>query len=175
MPSSDDRQFVRDALAQHRAALLRFAASLVGSSQASDVVQDTFLALCKAERSEVEGRLAAWLFSVCRNRAIDLRRQQARLAADPEDDEIASPASGPSSSVERRQALSRVERIVEELPSNQRQVLLLKFSGGLSYKEIAEVMGLSVSNVGFVLHTAIKRLREQLAQEVETADLRSAL
>jgi RNA polymerase sigma factor (sigma-70 family) len=174
MASEADAQLVQGALARYREPLLRFAASLVGPGQAPDVVQDTFLALCKASRQEVEGHLAAWLFRVCKNRAIDLRREQARLQSISEDE--VSPESGPSSSVERRQSLSRVQSIVEELPVHQKQALLLKFSGGLSYKEIAEVMELSASNVGFILHTAIQKVRERLAAvETEPADVRSAL
>jgi RNA polymerase sigma-70 factor (ECF subfamily) len=173
MASEADARFVRDALARYREPLLRFASSLVGANQAPDVVQDTLLALCKASRQEVEAHLGPWLFRVCRNRAIDLRREQARVDSISEDE--VSPESGPSSSVERRQSLSRVQSIVEKLPVHQRQALLLKFSGGLSYKEIAEVMELSVSNVGFILHTAIQKVRERLALETEPADVRSAL
>lgn len=173
MASEADERLVRDALARYRESLLRFAASLVGPSHAPDVVQDTFLALCKASRQEVEAHLAPWLFRVCKNRAIDLRREQARLHSISQDE--ASPESGPSSSVERRQSLSRVQSIVSELPEHQRQALLLKFSGELSYKEIAEVMELSVGNVGFILHTAIQKVRERLALESDPADVRSAL
>jgi RNA polymerase sigma-70 factor (ECF subfamily) len=50
-------------------------------------------------------------------------------------------------------------RYVERLPENQREVIRLKFQSDLSYKEIAEITNLSVSNVGFLLHTGIKRLR----------------
>jgi RNA polymerase sigma factor (sigma-70 family) len=174
MASEADRQLVQGALARYREPLLRFAASLVGPSHAPDVVQDTFLALCKASRQEVEAHLAPWLFRVCKNRALDLRREQARLQDISDDEE--SPESGPSSSVEKKQSLSRVQSIVEKLPVHQKQAMLLKFSGGLSYKEIAEVMELSVGNVGFILHTAIQKVREQLAAaDAEPVDVRSAL
>ncbi len=82
-----------------------------------------------------------------------------------------SPDSGPASRVERQQALGRVERALSGLSPEQRQAVILKFSGGLKYKEIAEVMELSVTNVGFILHSALKALRTQLSdagQELET-------
>ena len=47
-----------------------------------------------------------------------------------------------------------------ELPDNQQEVIRLKFQNDLSYREISEITGLSVSNVGFLLHVGIKRLRE---------------
>ena len=49
------------------------------------------------------------------------------------------------------------------LPDRQQEILRLKFQGGLSYRQIADVMDLTVSNVGFLIHTSIKALREQLA------------
>ena len=49
------------------------------------------------------------------------------------------------------------------MPANQQEVVHLKFQSGLSYREISDVTGLSVSNVGFLLHTALARLREQVA------------
>jgi RNA polymerase sigma factor (sigma-70 family) len=48
------------------------------------------------------------------------------------------------------------------LPDRQQEVLRLKFNAGLSYKEIAEVTGLTSTNVGFILHTAIAKLRKRL-------------
>jgi RNA polymerase sigma factor (sigma-70 family) len=172
MNDDDDRAFIRSALAAHEQPLLRFAASLVGRAHAADVVQDTFLALCKTERSEVSGHLAAWLFTVCKNRALDLKRKHGRLSELREEDEMQSPESGPASRVERQQALGRIESALLALSAEQRQAVILKFSGGLKYKEIAEVMELSVTNVGFILHTALKALRAEIegaGQELETA------
>jgi RNA polymerase sigma-70 factor (ECF subfamily) len=174
MTAETDGDWIRRALERHRDPLLRFAAGLVGPSQAPDVVQDTFVALCKAERKEIEDRLAPWLFHVCKNRAIDLLREQKRLEPMNDDETEESPESGPASRAERRQSLGRMESVVQELPKNQREALLLKFAAGLSYKEIAEVMNLTVSNVGFILHTAIKSVRERLAAEAEPDVARSA-
>jgi RNA polymerase sigma factor (sigma-70 family) len=171
MKDEEDRAFVRSALAAHERPLLRFAASLVGRAHAADVVQDTFLALCKADRNLVRGHLAAWLFTVCRNRALDLKRTRGRLSELREEEEMQSPDSGPASRVERQQALGRIESALSGLSPEQRQAVILKFSGGLKYKEIAEVMELSATNVGFILHTALKALRTQLTdagQELET-------
>ena len=53
-------------------------------------------------------------------------------------------------------------QILADLPDNQQEVVRLKFQDNLSYRDIAEVTGLSVSNVGYLLHMAVKRLREQL-------------
>jgi RNA polymerase sigma-70 factor (ECF subfamily) len=51
------------------------------------------------------------------------------------------------------------------LPKKQREVLRLKVEAGLSYKDIAEVMNLTVGNVGFILHKAITQMREALTEQ----------
>ncbi len=68
----------------------------------------------------------------------------------------------PSSVLERKEELSRVLHILETLPPNQQEVIRLKFQNGLSYREIGEVTSLSVSNVGFLLHTGLKTVRQKL-------------
>lgn len=65
----------------------------------------------------------------------------------------------PSKAMEERERHAEVIALLDRLPENQREVIRLKFQGDLSYKEISDVTGLSVSNVGFLIHTGIKRLR----------------
>ena len=78
---------------------------------------------------------------------------------------LESPDSGPVAKLERAENLSRVSAAMAALPSKQREVLRLKVEAGLSYKDIAEVLDLTVSNVGFILHTAIARVREGLDEQ----------
>jgi RNA polymerase sigma-70 factor (ECF subfamily) len=162
---ADDSEWVLEALRRYEAPLLRFATSIVGRAHAADVVQETFLKLCKEERPKIEGHLAAWLFTVCRNRAIELRRSERRLSSIEEVDVEPSPDSGPVNKLERKESVSRIDAAMAALSDRHRQALLLKIDAGLSYKEIAELMNLSVSNVGFILHTAIGQIRSQLAVE----------
>jgi RNA polymerase sigma-70 factor (ECF subfamily) len=59
---------------------VRYAARLLSDNdRARDVAQDTFLQLCRQPRSEVETSLRAWLFTVCRNRAMDVRKKESRM------------------------------------------------------------------------------------------------
>jgi RNA polymerase sigma factor (sigma-70 family) len=171
MTDSTDN-WVLTAVARYERPLLRFATSLVGPALARDVVQETFLKLCHQDRSRIEGHLAAWLFRVTRNHATDQLRRAGRAESLPEGDDVASPDSGPQNKVERRQTLSRLQQLVEELPDREREAVLLKFSGGLSYREIAETMQLSVSNVGFILHTAMKTIRTELGDAVGEGSVR---
>ncbi len=68
----------------------------------------------------------------------------------------------PLAAIEREQAMTEILRIVATLPKNQREVIRLKFEHDLSYKEIAAITGLSATNVGFLIHTAIQTLRKAL-------------
>ena len=66
------------------------------------------------------------------------------------------------SEMEQSEYMARLLRQLARLPVNQQEVVRLKFQEGMSYKQIAEVTGLSVSNVGYLLHVAVNSLRERV-------------
>lgn len=141
---------------------------LVDLSRARDVVQETFLKLCRADRPEVEGHEAAWLYTVCRTTALDVKRKERRMSVLTENAaaNFADPALDPAAALEQTDSAAEVLRAVERLPENQREAILLKFGHGLSYKEIAGITGHSVSNVGFLIHAGLKAVRSRVAAEV---------
>jgi RNA polymerase sigma-70 factor (ECF subfamily) len=63
---------------------------------------------------------------------------------------------------ERNDSAAQVLGLVERLPPNQQEVIRLKFQGGLSYREISRVTGLTVSHVGVLIHTGLKSIRLKL-------------
>jgi len=71
--------------------------------------------------------------------------------------------------LDERRAVSQILQVVETLPKNQREVIHLKFQCDLSYKEISEITKLSVSNVGFLIHSAVRAIRRQMLSEAEQA------
>ena len=147
--------------------MLRYAIRLVGDSErARDIVQETFLGLCQADRSQIGTHLAAWLFRVCRNRALDMRRKETRVQPlkQAEQAAIASPDPSPSAIAQQQEGVGQAMSLVETLPEKQREVIYLRFGAGLSYKEISEVTGNSVSNVGVLIHSGVAKVREQLAR-----------
>jgi RNA polymerase sigma factor (sigma-70 family) len=160
-----DAQWIRSAVAEYERPLTLYALRIVGDVDiARDVVQDTFLRLCGQERFDLAPHLAEWLYAVCRNRAVDIVRKRGRMTSMPEGqaEDRADPQPPPWRLVEDRESAGQALRLISSLPPRQQEVLLLKFQHGLSYKQIAHVTGLSVSNVGFLIHTAVKALRQKL-------------
>ena len=62
--------------------------------------------------------------------------------------------------------VKQVTACLDKLSANQREVIRLKFQQGMSYKEISEVTGLSSGNVGFLIHTGLKRMRSLLPDDL---------
>jgi RNA polymerase sigma-70 factor (ECF subfamily) len=164
--SPPDTEWVRAAVSQFEGPLTLYASRLLGDADgARDVVQETFLRLCGQDRAAVDPHLAEWLFTVCRNRALDVLRKEGRMTRLSDDQMHVRPSNDPDPAVmlERRESASNIMRLLDGLPVNQREVIRLKFQNGFSYKEISRISGHSVSNVGFLIHTGLKTIRGQLA------------
>jgi RNA polymerase sigma-70 factor (ECF subfamily) len=106
------------------------------------------------------GTEEAWLFGIARNAALDeLRRRKRRavLETEPEDMHAVS-ADELANDVLRREA---VRAAVTRLAPREREVVALRFAGGLSHEEIGRVLGISASNAGTRLHRTLEKLRRE--------------
>ncbi len=163
--TSNDHQWVRAAVDRFEGPLTLYAARLLNDPEtARDVVQDAFLKLCAQEQARVEPHLAEWLFTVCRNRALDVLRKEGRMSHLQEEHlhVLPSQAPDPSADLERREEASNVLRLLDLLPDHQKEVIRLRFQNGFSYKEISRITGHSVSNVGYLMHAGMKTLRGRI-------------
>jgi RNA polymerase sigma factor (sigma-70 family) len=161
----DNGPWVRSAVDRYEGSLTLYAARLLGDADAArDVVQETFLRLCVQDRAEIDSRLAEWLFTVCRNRALDVLRKESRMTQLSEEQvhHCLSNDPAPAEVAERHDLAARVFDLMENLPESQREVIRLKFQNGFSYQEISRISGHSVSNVGYLIHTGMKTLRGYL-------------
>ena len=169
--SPDSSSFVRAAVERHQAPLLRYAARLLGgdADRARDVVQDTFVRLMAQPPAQVDGHVAEWLFTVCRNRTHDVLRKEGRMKRFEEGqvERLTAPDPRPGRTLERAEQHETVLRLIGRLPHNQQEVVRLKFQNGFSYQEISRITSLSVTNVGFILHTALKTLRREMAGQTD--------
>ena len=165
------RQWVQSAVVRYQRPLLRYAASLLGGyDRAADAVQETFCRLCGQNQKDIDDHLAPWLFAVCRHYAIDAQRRSSRPESNPIDLRQARPASKPMTpaaadplaEAEWRELEQRIAAALMKLPARQRELIELKYRGGLTYRQIAAITGLTITNVGYLLHVAIDALRDGL-------------
>jgi RNA polymerase sigma factor (sigma-70 family) len=155
---------IREAIDQYQGRLIAFAARITGDwESARDVVQETFLRLCREDLDALADHLPAWLFRVCRNRALDVRKKEAPLEPFDESRQLTADGAGdPLQRLEQSDAARSAMAAVAKLPAAQQEVLRLRFQEELSYKEISAITRLSVSNVGVLIHTGIRRIRQRM-------------
>ena len=132
-----------------------------------EVVQESFLKLWKQEfPGNFEHYPKAWLYRVCRNLAIDCLRKDKRLSFDDNLEEILSCPCVSESLLEASQIMSEINK----LESLEKEVLVLKFNDDLSYKEIAELTGISVNLVGVRIHNGLEKIRSVVQDELQRLD-----
>jgi RNA polymerase sigma factor (sigma-70 family) len=156
-----ERRFDR-LLAENGGALSRLAASYTNSSaDRDDLVQEIALAIWRALphfRGECSER--TFTFRIAHNRAVTyLTRRRAQKVDDVEIAELADLAPNPEASLARNQQGARLQRAVHTLPLLYRQLVTLMLEG-MEYDEMAQVLGISESNVGARLSRARQMLRE---------------
>ena len=155
--------------------LLSYALRFTGDlALAEDVVQEAFMKL-HVEFDKVQ-QPQRWLYRTVRNLALNQRRHECRTvsldapsasgaAAGQESMADSSDASSfPDEQIIRLEGIGLVRLGLEALDERSREVVRLKFNDDLSYKEIAARTGLTASNVGFILHHALKTIAAELAK-----------
>jgi RNA polymerase sigma-70 factor (ECF subfamily) len=144
---------------------------------ARDVTQEAFVkAYHNLDGFRLDSSFYTWLYRIAMNLAIDLVRKRKRqkqtsfedgIATKDEDGGIAEHhhEDGPRRALERKQLYARIMDALEQLPEDQKQVVLLRELEGLSYKEIAEVMEIPEGTVMSRLFYARKKLQKLLAED----------
>ena len=161
----EKERWIRDCLERFEGPLLLYAGRLLADPHgAQDAVQEAFVRLLAQERAAVGPRMPGWLFAVCRNLCMDRRRREKVMERTnaPALDERSGPGSDPATLAAAGDAAAAALRAMDLLPDRQREALALRFRHGLSYREIAEVMDLTVNHVGVLLHEGLKALRARM-------------
>lgn len=153
--------WIANAVAAHERSLQCYVAHLLGSREsARDVVQEAYARLCEKPAGAVS--LPEWLFVVCRNLAIDRMRKERRMSLLEEAASEPGTDDRPSMRIERADETRKLLSLLGDLPPRQQEAIRLKFQHELSYGQIAKVMHASVNNVGVLIHTGLKTLREKM-------------
>lgn len=155
---------------RYEGSLLRFVGKLLGDAdRAQDVVQETFIQVARhpAKLLGVES-CHNWLLKVARNIGITHLRRDARqkkhaeAAAVLATEEATKRIQDCATVLEKEESRQRVRAAIERLSPRHRELLLLKVEESKSYREIAQITGLTVTNVGYLLHMAMKELTRRL-------------
>src|SRR3984893_1813637 len=159
----DDAQ-MDEILTRFERPLLQYATRILGDSdRARDVVQETFVKLQCENRAELDHAPAKWLFTVCRNGALNICRKEKRMTYLDQEllESRESEQPAPYEKLEAKEASGFLLRILATLPPRQQEVLQLKFQNDLSYQQIAEITKTTANSVGVLIHTALKTLRQR--------------
>jgi RNA polymerase sigma-70 factor, ECF subfamily len=143
--------------------------------EAEDVLQEVFLQVWRraADFNELRGKPFTWLVTLARSRAIDrLRslsaRERVALASAADPSEAISDAADDASRSEQR---GIVVRALKQLPEEQKTTLLLAYFEGLTQSEIATKLGAPLGTVKTRMRSGMMKLRELLADQVESFGL----
>jgi RNA polymerase sigma-70 factor (ECF subfamily) len=110
-------------------------------------------------RQDIAG-FSTWLLRIARNVAVDHHRTAHEHA--PLEEAADVPATGtPEEEAVIRSNFARLSLLISELAERERELLALKYGAGATNRAIAEVTGLSESNVGTILHRAVLTLRDK--------------
>jgi RNA polymerase sigma factor (sigma-70 family) len=157
--------------------LTHYTSGVTGNLEvAREIVQESFMRFWKTEDKKIPVDMEKpWLYRVCRNLAIDhLRRQGVVIAVgdSSELEKFSTPVELQTDySNDDMQAIMLTK--LSELSANQQEVLRLRYQHDMSYKEISGVTGHSVSNVGVIVHEAMRKLKKMLSKS-ESANQQKA-
>ncbi len=154
-----------------------FLSRFVGDSTlAEDVVQETFLQVhLSADSFDPEQRFRPWLFTIAANKARDRLRRRARRSAASLDapietadgesgsmlDLVVANAPPPELDLEDEELRATVREVVERMPDNLREVLVLSYFHSFSYKEVAGILNVPVGTVKSRLHAAVAHFAQR--------------
>lgn len=143
---------------------------------ARDVCQETFLHAFRAIRGfRRQAKFSSWLYRIALNLCRDWLRKQKRTptAAAGAIEEVAGAAATSGGELDllvtRRELSQLIARAMEELPTEQRTAIILKEYHGMTFQEVAEVVGCPVSTVKTRLYQGLTTLRRHLKHEALVA------
>jgi RNA polymerase sigma-70 factor (ECF subfamily) len=159
---------IEEVFAALESPLLAYARRLVGDfAAAEDVVQDAFMKL-HSQFQQVRTP-QPWLYRTVHNLAVDHQRRASRIvlvddrtSEDMPANDTADSQPMPDEQIARWEGIGLVRLVLETLDARSRELIRLRFEEELSYKDIAESTGLTVGNVGYILHHALKAMALEL-------------
>lgn len=147
--------------------LFGVAVRILGDRQlAEDVLQDAYVKIWQRSREfqSARGSAKAWMISILRYRAIDVRRSMMRRGmTTPLDETIPSDGPSPLSSAERAEEISRLRTCLGDLNDQQRKSVMLAYLQGWTHTELAEHLGAPLGTVKSWIRRGLLTLKECMA------------
>lgn len=144
--------------------LFRIALRIVADrAEAEDIVQEAMIRVWnRREEWPQLDSVEAFCYTIVRNLAIDRsERADRHLEQIPADYDCASSAAGPLDHLVQKERLRLVHTLISQLPEQQRSIMQLRDVEGKSYRDIANIMGLSEEQVKVYLHRARQKVKQQ--------------
>jgi RNA polymerase sigma-70 factor, ECF subfamily len=168
-------------------AIVNFAFRFVGTrARAEEIAQDVFLQVYRwQKRYEPKAKFSTWLFKIANNHCLNevrkgeyrvIREPIGALAGNPDGEERRDelPDTNPGKGEDvlaAKEAADKIEEILQRLPENQRAALMLSRMEGMSYREVAEVLGCTEKAVKSLVFRATQSLKDGLSDILEDHDV----
>jgi RNA polymerase sigma-70 factor, ECF subfamily len=137
-------------------------------SEAEDLAGDVFLKALESIKTYREQGvpIQAWLFRIAHNLVVDRYRRMNKRKTIPVEDREIRDESDPAVTAERNIEIERVKRAMKHLTEQQREVVRLRFFGGLTSREVAGLTGKSYGAVREMQSAALEKLRQLLGEDI---------
>ena len=159
------RQTLEDIYRQHRQGLYSLALSITRQPhQAEDAVHDAFARLCRMTESP-RGDPVAYVYAAVRNAALDQIRRRRTAAGSTVsifETTMADERPTPDQVVAQQERDAMIRQIVEQLPDQQRQVVVMKIYGGLTFQQIAASFDAPLSTISSRYQRALDNMKEKM-------------
>jgi len=184
--SAGDEAAFHELVSRYKNSLYTFLSNFLNSRElVEDVFQETFIQLFTSRESFDPTRpLRPWLFTIAANKAKDALRKQHRTAAisigglvDSEEmsfgdalNVLTSYETTPYEKIEENETAARVRQIIEKMPENLREILILAYFNKFSYKQMAQILSIPIGTVKSRLHAAVARFAKEWKALVESKE-----
>lgn len=156
--------------------LLRYACQILHDhGEAQDAVQNAFIRYIRKKRENQEERIihpGAWLIRATRNVCLDVLKSARNRKESPlTGDEFFSSFASPDVETAQSDDISMMRQLIGQLSPREQEILALRFEQKLRYEQIAQIMDISVSNTGVLLHQTIGKLKKAWFAREDRGDL----